>query len=68
MSNDLSQATSNRTRIADIKLRYLTGEITREEAKVEAEPIIQLINEQGAQIAKKWGKKYAPQTFIGLMR
>lgn len=66
--NRLKQAVLNREIIHDIKRRYLAGEITREAAKMEAEPIIRSINERGALIAKKWNKKYVPQTFIGLMR
>jgi hypothetical protein len=63
-----TQAANNRAIIQDIKRRYLLGEITREVAKAEAEPIIRKINEQSARIAKKWKKQHAPQTFIGLMR
>jgi hypothetical protein len=63
-----SFASSNRTQIADIKNRYLSGRITREEAQVEAKPVIECINKQGLIVAKKWKKKYTPQTFIGLMR
>ena len=65
---DLSQAVSNRQVISDIKGRYLRGEITREQAKLEAAPVIERINKRGAEISKKWNKSYAPQNFIGLMR
>ena len=66
--SSLVQAAKNREAISNIKRRYLLGEITREAAKVEAEPVIRRINEHGARIAQKWNKKYTEQTFIGLMR
>jgi hypothetical protein len=64
----LDNAVANREAIQDIKRRYLRAEITREQAKLEAAPIIERINKRGAEISKKWGRRYAPQTFIGLMR
>ena len=62
------QASKNREAILAIKRRYLLGEITRDEAKELAEPVIRQINKQGEVVAKRWNKKYTPQTFIGLMR
>jgi hypothetical protein len=67
-STKLANAVSNRVQIFDIKQRYLSGQITREQAKLEAAPIIERINKRGAEIAKKWHRSYAPQSFIGLMR
>lgn len=64
----LDGAARNRQLIQDIKKRYLLGEISRDLAITEAAPVIQAINQRGAEVAKKWGKRYAPQTFIGLMR
>ena len=64
----LDNAVANREAIADIKRRYLRAEITREQAKLEAAPIIDRINKRGAEISKKWKKNFSPQTFIGLMR
>ena len=64
----LDNAVANREAIADIKGRYLRGEITREQAKLEAAPILACINKRGKEISKKWGKSYTPQNFIGLMR
>jgi hypothetical protein len=64
----LDHAANCRETINNIKRRYQLGELSREAAKAEAEPVIHDINERGARIAKKWKKQYAPQTFIGLMR
>jgi hypothetical protein len=61
-------AANNREQIFDIKQRYLSRQITREQAKKEAAPIIERINKRGREVSKRWNKKYSPQTFIGLMR
>ena len=66
---DLTLATDNRTAIADIKRRYAMGEISRDEAKQLAQPVIDVINLKQAEIAKRYGKKnYQKMDFIGLMR
>ena len=61
-------AIDNRAAISEIKRLYATGVITRRQAQTLAAPVITLINEHGEEVARKWGKKHAPQTFIGLMR
>lgn len=65
---ELNQAAINRQQIADIKRRYLMGEISRETAKAEAQPVIQTINKRGAAIAQKWRKIHTPLTFTSLIR
>jgi hypothetical protein len=65
---NIEEAASNRTKIADIKRRYSLGLISREQAKLEAEPIIKRINNTGQVIAKKHKVKYYPVDFINLMR
>lgn len=67
-NTNLSYAVFNRVQIADIKRRYLSGYITREQAKEEAAPIIDRINMKGAEVAKRWNKRYSPQSFSALMR
>ena len=62
------EAVNNREVIADIKYRYLSGQITREQAKLESEPIIKRINRRGQVIAQKHKVKYYPVDFINLMR
>jgi hypothetical protein len=66
---DLNTAVANRQAIADIKRKYSTGEITRDEAKALAEPVLSRINAQQAIIARKHGKKNYPRLdFISVMR
>ena len=63
-----SEALNNRTEILDIKRRYSLGLISREQAKLEAEPVIKRINNTGQIIAKKHKVKYYPVDFVNLMR
>ncbi|MFY9228330.1 MAG: hypothetical protein WAO28_03315 [Candidatus Microsaccharimonas sp.] len=71
---DLEQAGKNREEIAEIKRRYAFGEITRDEAKELAQPIIDRINERTVSVTKKLNQKYkvyrkpALLDFISLMR
>jgi len=58
MGTPINQAARNRTDVADIKHRYVTGEITREEAKALAQPILDRINEAAAAKTKELNKKY----------
>jgi hypothetical protein len=58
MDDKLDQAAKNRADIADIQEKYFTGAITRDEAKVLAEPIIERINEQTVRKSKELNKKY----------
>ena len=44
--------------IADIKRRYATGEITREEAKLLAQPILDRINKMTTSKTKELNKRY----------
>lgn len=64
----MDEALKNRQAIEEIKRAYTLGEITREEAKEKAQPIIDRINAKGKEIAKKYNKKYSPLGFVGLMR
>lgn len=63
-----NEAISNREAIADIKRRYAQGLISREQAKIEAEPVIRRINKIGQKIALKHKVKYYPVDFVNLMR
>ena len=58
MDSNLDQATKNRMDIADIKRRYLANEITRNQAKALAQPVIKRINEQTVKKARELNKKY----------
>lgn len=66
--SDLTNGTQNRMRIEDIRFRLQTGEISYEQAKAEAKPIIAKMNARGAEIARESGFRYKPLSFTGLMR
>lgn len=59
---------ANRAKLNDIRARYLRGDVTIDEAKLEAKPIIDDMNIKGKEIAKKHGKKFFPFTYGYLMR
>lgn len=63
-----NEAIKNRKAISSIKNRYSLGLISREQAKLEAKPIIKRINMHGQEIAKKHKVKYYPMDFVSLMR
>lgn len=65
---DLSQAVANRQAIAKIKRRYDTGEISREEAKRLAQPILDRINAKTHEIAARQGRKSYKLDFVSVMR
>lgn len=53
--------------LSAIKLRLDYGRITFDEAQVEAQPIIDDMNEVVKTVAKKFNKKPYKFTFIGLL-
>ena len=55
-----TEALRNREEYEDIMQRYRRGELSKKQAKLELEPILKRINERGAEIAKKYGRKYYP--------
>lgn len=54
--------------IQDIKYRMLTGVITYDKAREEAEPVLKHMNERGKEIARQYGARHKPITFTGVMR
>lgn len=38
------------------------------ECRAEAQPALDIINEEGKKIAKKYNQRYKPVTFTGIMR
>jgi hypothetical protein len=60
----LTQATQNRADIARIKQLYITGAITRPQAKAMAQPILDRINKSTAakttELNRKYGLKRKP--------
>ncbi len=69
MSHELSkQAHENRQIIAELRSKFLHGEITYSEAEKIARPILAKMNERGKEIAKEYGGKFKPLTFSYLIR
>jgi polyhydroxyalkanoate synthesis regulator phasin len=62
------QALDNMRAIKDIRARMQAGDITYEQAKAEAEPVIKRINKRNAEIAKKHKMRPKNINFAGLMR
>lgn len=58
MGRPIDQAAKNRADIARVKYQYINGEITREEAKALAQPILERINNATAIKTKQLNKKY----------
>lgn len=62
------QAIINRESIARIRSALNMGQITFDEARKMAEPIVASINERSREIAKKYGAKPQLVDFHSLMR
>lgn len=58
MDNQVDRAAKNRMDIANIQRLYITGEITREEAKTLAQPVLHRINKATTIKTKELNKKY----------
>lgn len=54
--------------ISNIRRKLLSGVLTYDEAKKEAQPIIDEMNEKARAVAKKWGQRHRNFTFSELMR
>lgn len=59
MEKNLGQAAKNRADIAEVKRRYVSGEISREQAKELAQPILDRINKATITKTKELNKKYS---------
>lgn len=68
MENIGPDAQTNRFIINDLRYRLLNGEITYEQARAEAQPIIDRMNARGAEIARESGMRFKPLNFSYLMR
>ncbi len=64
----MQTAISNQLKIADIRRRMLTHEISYEQAKAEAQPIIDDINTAASQLAKKYKLRAPKVSFAAMMR
>lgn len=58
MESHIDQAAKNRADIANIKRLYISGTVTRQEAKKLAQPILVRINMATAQKTIELNKKY----------
>lgn len=54
----LDQAVKNREEIGEIKRKLVTGEISYQQAKALAQPVLDRINEQTVRKTKELNKKY----------
>lgn len=61
-------AERNREEIARIRKAYNTGQITREEAREQAQPIIDSINDKAKELSKKHRVRYSAISFVSMMR
>lgn len=57
-----------RNAIQNIRFRMLHGLISYDEAKKEAQPIIDEMNKKALEISKKHGRRFSKFTFSSLMR
>lgn len=63
-----NEAQDNQEKIADIKRRMVAKELSYEDAKLEAQPVIDRINAKAAEIAKKYNKRAKKLSFSEIMR
>jgi len=49
--------------LTHIVLRVNTGGLTYDDGKLLASPLMKIINDKQAEIAKKYGRRHAPLTF-----
>lgn len=61
-------AADNREKLYGIRAKLVSGQITYDEAKEQAAPIIAAINERAKEIAKKHGKRPQTVSFGAIMR
>lgn len=70
----MEQAAQNRADIAEIKRKYDSGEISREQAQILAKPVLERINAAIVQKTNELNKKYnmkrkpAKLDFVNAMR
>jgi hypothetical protein len=64
----MSNAVENQARLQDIRRRMLSHEISYDQAKAEAQPIIDDINAAANQLAKKYKMRAPKLSFAAIMR
>lgn len=63
-----NEAQDNQEKIADIKRRMVAKELSYEDAKLEAQPVIDRINAKAKELAKKYNKNAKKISFSEIMR
>lgn len=61
-------AAENREKLYGIRKQMLSGQITYDEAKEQAAPVIKAINDKAKEIAKRHGKRPQLVSFGAIMR
>jgi hypothetical protein len=64
----MQTAVDNQLKIADIRRRMLSHDITYEQAKAEAQPVIDHINAAAKRLAKKYNLPARKVSFAAMMR
>lgn len=64
----ISKGLRNRDEVNFIRYRLLQGLISYEQARAEAQPIIDRMNARGAEIARESGMRFRPLTLSYLLR
>ena len=54
--------------IRRIRISLTTGKLTYKEAKEKAQPHIDVLNEKGREVAKRFKRRHNEITFSGIMR
>jgi hypothetical protein len=57
-----------REELYTIKMKLLSGIISYDDAKIQAQPFIDLLNKKGKEIAKKHSRRFVETTFSSQMR
>jgi polyhydroxyalkanoate synthesis regulator phasin len=64
----MQNAISNQEQMKAIRQAMLRGDITYEQARVQAQPIINQINAKSKEIAKKYNMSASKVSFAAMMR
>ena len=65
---DLTSLTGPELNTLILQIKKLGVHKPREQVKLETQPVLDEMNRRGKLIAKKYGKKFRPVTFIEVMR
>jgi hypothetical protein len=57
-----------KNKIDEIRTALFRGALSYDDAKLQAQPVIDEMNRRGREIAQKYGKSFRPFSFATLMR